>query len=159
MSWEAIGAIAESLGTLAVLISLIYLAIQIRNQNKESQLSATRDLSRGFTDFTGEMAGNSDLAAILVKGNHGLESLDEVESLQFFSHNARVCRILEGLYRQNSAGRLHDDSWSGVKNILIDYSAYKGFRDWWHLRRHWYSKEFQDYIDPIMREKDGRENT
>ncbi len=159
MSWEAISAVAEAVGTIAVLISLLYLAVQIRTQNRESQLSASSDLSRGFTDFTGDMAGNSDLAAIIVKGNGALESLNEVESLQFFSHNARVCRILEGLHRQNSAGRLHDDSWSGVKNILIDYSAYKGFRDWWHLRRHWYSKEFQDYIDPLMSERDGRENT
>ena len=159
MNWEALSAIAEAVGTLAVLISLIYLAIQIREQNKESQIAASSALSKGFTDFAGDMAGNSELAAIIVKGNASLDSLNEVEKLQFFSHNARVCRILEGLHRQNSAGRLHDDSWSGVSSILNDYSEYDGFREWWRLRRHWYSREFQAYVAPLLTKHDARENT
>ena len=40
MNWDAIGAIGNIIGAFAVVVSLIYLAIQIRTQNKQSKLSA-----------------------------------------------------------------------------------------------------------------------
>lgn len=150
MNWEAIGAVAELGAAIAVLISLLYLAIQIKYQSKESKLSAASDLSAGFNDFLGEMASNGSLAEIFVKGLKDLDSLDEVERLRYFSHMARMFRILEGLQKHNSEGRLEDASWAGVRNILIDFSAQKGFSDWWILRRHWYSKQFQDYVNPLL---------
>ena len=43
MNWDAIGAIGEAVGALGVIASLGYLAIQIRAQNRESQVEATSD--------------------------------------------------------------------------------------------------------------------
>ncbi len=43
MNWDALGAIGEIVGATAVVISVIYLAVQIRKQTVESRLSATRD--------------------------------------------------------------------------------------------------------------------
>ena len=48
MNWDAIGALSESVGAIAVFITLLYLVIQIRAQTKESRLTATRDLSRDY---------------------------------------------------------------------------------------------------------------
>ena len=40
MSWEMINAVGQMLGAIGVIISIVYLAAQIRNQNKESRRSA-----------------------------------------------------------------------------------------------------------------------
>jgi len=37
MNWEMISAVGQMLGAIGVIISIIYLAAQIRNQNKESR--------------------------------------------------------------------------------------------------------------------------
>ena len=50
MNWDAIGAVGEILGAAALFASLIYLALQIRIQNRESQLSAIHDISVGFRE-------------------------------------------------------------------------------------------------------------
>ena len=47
MNWEAIGAIGEIVGAAAVVFSLGYLAVQIRNQNSESRASPMHDISVG----------------------------------------------------------------------------------------------------------------
>jgi len=39
MNWEMISAVGQMLGAVGVIISIIYLAAQIRNQNEESQRS------------------------------------------------------------------------------------------------------------------------
>jgi hypothetical protein len=45
MNWDAVGAVGEILVAAAVVVSLIYLAAQIRNQNRESRLSAMLEIS------------------------------------------------------------------------------------------------------------------
>ena len=42
MNWDAVGAVAELVGALGVLVTLIYLAMQIR-QNTESMQAAARE--------------------------------------------------------------------------------------------------------------------
>ncbi len=37
MNWEAIGAVGETVGALAVLVTLVYLAMQIRQNTKSVQ--------------------------------------------------------------------------------------------------------------------------
>ena len=46
MNWEAISAIGEIVGALAVVITLVYLAIQVREQNRESRAAAIDSLSQ-----------------------------------------------------------------------------------------------------------------
>ena len=48
MNWEAVAAIAESVGAIFVVITLLYLAVQIR-QNTAMNASAIR---QSFYDYT-----------------------------------------------------------------------------------------------------------
>ena len=43
MNWDAIGAVGEIVGAFAVVVSLVYLAIQIRTQNTEARLASMHD--------------------------------------------------------------------------------------------------------------------
>ncbi len=48
MNWEAIGAVGEIFGALAVVVSLVYLATQIRSQNRESRIAASHEITTAF---------------------------------------------------------------------------------------------------------------
>ena len=48
MNWDAAGAIGEIVGALAVVMSLIYLASQIRIQNREAKISSVHDITEAF---------------------------------------------------------------------------------------------------------------
>ena len=50
LNWDAIGAVGEIVGALAVVVSLIYLATQIRTQNIEARLAAVHEISVGFCE-------------------------------------------------------------------------------------------------------------
>jgi len=81
MNWEAIGAIGEIVGAMAVVASLVYLATQIRQSTKVAR-SATRNaiaesaqrLGQDFIDDTG-------MAEIFVKHISG-EELTPVEAIR-----------------------------------------------------------------------------
>ena len=51
MNWDAISAVAEILASLGVIISLIYLGLQIRNQTIEARLESGRELASQLSDI------------------------------------------------------------------------------------------------------------
>lgn len=61
MNWESIGAIGEVSGTIGVIVTLIYLASQLR-QNTNALRSASHEhwnqISASFTDFYARQAGD-----------------------------------------------------------------------------------------------------
>ena len=52
MNWDAIGAVGETLGAVAVFVSLIYLASQIRAQNKEARIASGHEIIEAFRQST-----------------------------------------------------------------------------------------------------------
>ncbi len=56
MNWEMISAVGQMLGAVGVIISIIYLAAQIRNQNKESRRAAMNVLTTHWSDLNRGLA-------------------------------------------------------------------------------------------------------
>ena len=44
MNWDAIGAVAEIIGAMTILVSLVYVSMQIRQSNAIAQAEAERDI-------------------------------------------------------------------------------------------------------------------
>ena len=89
MNWDAIVAIVEIVGLLAVVVSLIYLAIQVRqnsqliNQNTFVARSAmVHETSVFYARFYELIADNSELASIFQRGTNS-EELNSVEVERF----------------------------------------------------------------------------
>lgn len=82
MNWDAVGAIAESLGALAVIISLIYLAAQVRQTRIQLRAQAEDNLiSRSFEAFAPVYEDRN--AQIFRKGLQDPAALNEDEAFTF----------------------------------------------------------------------------
>ena len=51
MNWEAIGAIGEVFGGIAVLATLVYLAVQVRQAKKQIALTGIQERARSVLRF------------------------------------------------------------------------------------------------------------
>ena len=60
MNWEAIGAIGEVLGAVGVILTLGYLAFQIRQNNRHLAHEAQRARAQSFRENMGRMADNAE---------------------------------------------------------------------------------------------------
>ena len=82
MNWEAFGAIGEIIGAFAVIVSLVYLAIQVRNQNRETRIASVHEILEGFrTEIS--VFRNAEFAELLKKGGADFDSLSATEKIQF----------------------------------------------------------------------------
>jgi len=151
MNWEAIGAIGETLGAMAVVVSLVYLAIQIRIQNRESRISTINGLTEQWNALLASIAQDEELSSTWAQGLRGAE-FDEPEEVRFRAIANSYLHIMEGLYLQHIDGRFDDRLWSGVDGSLTDLLPAPGIRRFWSGRRHWYSLEFQAFVETRMAE-------
>jgi len=147
MPWEMLSAIGQLAAVLIGIPSIIYLAIQIRNQSKERQRAAANVLIAHWTDFRKSLSDNADLAAIHLRGLQSFDGLNPVEKLRFGSALGRVFVLSEGLYLFYLEGALDSELWQAFEQTTADLIAYPGAQAWWATRRHWHTPKFRDLVD------------
>jgi len=82
-NWDAISAVGQMIGAAAVLITLIYLAIQIK-QNTAAVATATYESTMtGFNDINVVVASHPALASLLDRGCRSPDLLDAEEAVSF----------------------------------------------------------------------------
>ena len=77
MNWSSIGIGADVIAAIGVIVSLLYLARQIRAQAKETSLSATRDLARDWADMLRFTLGDEQNFDIYRRALHDYNGLSD----------------------------------------------------------------------------------
>ena len=98
MNWEMISAIGQMLGAIGVIISIVYLAAQIRNQNKESQRAAMNVLTTHWSDLNRTLVENPEMAVLWLRALRSFDDLDAKSKLRFGAHLGRFLRFADSLY-------------------------------------------------------------
>jgi hypothetical protein len=131
MNWDAIGAIAELLGAVGVIASLIYLATQIR-QSREQMRAATAQQLQSQLTSTGQAATRDpELARLLRRGNENVEQLDEDELFRFNFYFSGLWTEYDTAYYQYRIGLLDEDRWQVIRCQLKFMLQPPGITRWW----------------------------
>jgi hypothetical protein len=147
MNWEMISAVGQMLGAVGVIISIIYLAAQIRNQNKESRRAAMNVLTTHWSDLNRTLVENPEMAVLFLRAMKSFDELDGASKLRVGAHLGRFLRFADSLYLGVLDGTLDRRLWRGYERTLADTAAYPGFQEWWATRKHWHTDEFSALID------------
>jgi hypothetical protein len=87
INWDAIGPVGETIGAVAVIATLFYLAVQIRQTNRHVEeslrslrLDSTRSTVESFSRYRA-LISQSDLADIYVRGIADYSALSDSERI------------------------------------------------------------------------------
>src|SRR5229473_8218353 len=100
MTWEIIGRLGQVLGPIGVVISLIYLAIQIRKRKRQSRNLAMNALVTQFSVLMSSQVETLDLCDLWLRGLESYDELDGPSKLRFATHLERQLRAADSLYLQ-----------------------------------------------------------
>ena len=149
MNWEAVGAIGEFVGALAVVLTLGYLALQVRQNNTGMRVAAKLEITKQFGDYTDLLLLNPDLFLINRKGIQG-EQLDEIEAEKFNIMLARATWSFSSMHFQMQAQSLSSEEWLESKVLIDTYCSLPGYRKYWEVNSYRFSTSFVEYIDERM---------
>ncbi len=83
MNWEAIGAVGEIVGAVAVVLTLVYLAVQLRQNTAAVSTSTYESVTSGFNSVNEVVVGDAEVADIFYRGTVNPESLSPAEGIRF----------------------------------------------------------------------------
>jgi len=148
VNWEIIATIVEAVGAVAVVVTLFYLALQIRQstiQARRSELDASMDHSALARMAIAE---NQELAEIWLAGLTGDGTLSESRQLRFDALVSQRFWALFHVYDRVNSGVMERSFWQGASQQLEDLIARPGAAGWWHNN----AQQFpQHYVDEVER--------
>jgi hypothetical protein len=150
MNWEMLAAIGQLAAVLVGIPSLIYLAVQIREQTKERRQAAVNALTVQWGDLTRALHESAEFSAIYLRGVQCFADLDAVSKLRFSAFQNRFFKNFEAMYFSHCDGILTASSWGEIERTMSDVIAYPGIQQWWKTRRHWHTEEFAGIVDKII---------
>lgn len=150
MNWEMLSAIGQAVAAIGVIPSLIYLAVQIREQNKERRRAGINLLTAQWSDLVRSAQESRDFAVTFLQGMRSFDGLDAPDKLMFSAFFTRYTRNCEGMFIYYRDGALEKALWEEVERTMNDYFAYPGVKEWWATRKHWLTDEFRAVVDAII---------
>jgi len=154
MNWEVIATVAEVAAAIGVVVSLVYLARQIRQASLDSEAGATQEIARDYANLLSVILSD-DNADAFMKGLHSYDSLTPVERYKFDFCMAGYLNLVEVVLNHNEAGRGEDVIEMVTENFGPRVFAYPGAREWWiHGNKAGFAKSTQAWAD-MMFEKNA----
>ena len=148
MSWAELASLAEIVGAIAVVITLIYIAKEIRQNSRALSMNALRDTTAQWNDWSNMLASSGDLADIVVKATKDYDSLSDAETLRYggyvqsFFDNVESSRELVVEHRV-------DHDLDIVESIVARRITDPGIVRWWQENTADYDDEFIAWIENI----------
>jgi hypothetical protein len=136
VNWEAVSAIGQIVGGFAVVVSLIYLAREIRSNARSARIASLHDINR----WLGELVEHPHLAELYYRGIQDFRSLKSGDVVRFSTLMNQLFRTVEEMYYLQAADHLEKGVWHGWEAAHRDFNAYPGVEAWWRLRSHWFSE-------------------
>ena len=141
-------AIAEIVGAIAVVMSLLYLGAQVRNQNVETRLAAMHETAVGLREAYSPF-GNIENAKLLVRANEDYDRLEDAEKLVLITLWTNVFRVWEEAFIQNLEGSLVGRHWEAIVRQITTIFSVPSVPKIWSLRKHYYDTEFREFIENL----------
>ena len=146
MNWDAIGATGEIIGATAVVVSLLYLGIQIRGQTRQARLAAAHDISIGYRQAMDHFS-DPYMSQLYVKALSGIESVNDSELFQLILGCQKMLRVWEEAFYLHSEGQLHGKYWGGIDRQFRAFLDLPVFKYTWDIRCEFYGDEFRKMVD------------
>jgi hypothetical protein len=146
VNWDAIGAIGEIVGAVAVVLSLIYLASQIRQNTNSTQGSNELDVTNNLATWISRASLDPMLREATDKIASGT-ALSNDEKLRFAYHAAELIQMSEGWYQQYQRGLMSEQIWFARLDGVLGLLNQDVVEHWWDTSVLSLSQDFKDYIN------------
>jgi hypothetical protein len=147
MNWDAIAAFAELTAAVGVIVSLLYLAFQLKQSSKSARAAASSELMMSAATFTSNMYMYPDTGSLFLRGLSDPDELDEAEWTRVSFMLEHLLRGQEVMQLQYLDGLVSREYWETAEANINRFCASPGFKKYWEMQSMTYTISFQELID------------
>jgi hypothetical protein len=130
MNWDIVGAIGEWAGALAVVVTLFYLAKQIRENSQQVRMSSIVSINHLINEAFNPIYNNEKNVRVWAVGQHSPADLDKEEEMLFSLFMARLVNVLLTAFSQYRYDVLDNEDFERYVGVLKSLLDTPGGRHW-----------------------------
>lgn len=149
MTLGDISDVSQTLGSAAVVASLIFVGVQIRQNTKATRAESHHAISEALNRINLLWARDGEVTKLWLSGMQDRRALTPEERWRFDSTARAYLHVCETMYTQAALGAgdlgivwAEED---GIKTVF----ASVGIREWWAENAFGFSTEFRHYIEKL----------
>lgn len=131
MAFSDWSVIAEIVSAIGVIISLIYLAIQIRNATKQRDAQGLQLLRTEYLSSIDNCTGTRENAEVFHQGINRFEDMPVLEQACFHSLMHPLIHGFHSLWEAHKAGIVSMSDLQATRDQLVSLLMTPGGRQWW----------------------------
>ena len=149
MSWEAINAVSQLVSSVAVVLSVLYLGIQVHRSTRVAKLATQDAAATALRDVTKPLMENAELERIWRIGLEDISALYTEDRARFFHAAYQFLKAFETIHFHYVYGLMDRQLWEGWRGLLQHYVAAPGMAHYWRLRPEVFSERFRKFVNVL----------
>jgi hypothetical protein len=159
MNLQDFASVAEIVGVVLVIASLIYVAQQLRQNTNMMRVNAASEWLQRDYDIAASVIDNQEFAEIWVKGELEFESLDAVEKQRMLLFERRPFGLWHELFNLREQNLLPDATWHEHAWVIQNLGNRQSTREAWRVFHDSYEKPFQEFVESQFAIADSAQRT
>ena len=147
MTISDLGSLGEFVGSIAVVVTLIYLTTQLRQNTRAIRAAATQALDKSITDNIALWASSRETAVLMERGLEAYESLSEEESIHFHTLISVFFLSMDSNFWSHRNSLIPDELWERENAVIRAWVNTPGGRIAWERKRSQVSRPFREYVE------------
>jgi hypothetical protein len=150
MNLQSLSNLSEIISGIAVVITLIYLALQIRQSTRAAQTENYACALERISSMQSRMSQDGDFALLISSGMRDISKLTSVEKMQFNWAMLEVFGAYEFMFHASQTKDIPEEVWQRWSMSIAIMMSYSGVQAWWKVNPNPFTASFTAYVESII---------
>lgn len=142
--------LGEFIGGMFVVVSLVYLAYQVRQNTKSLRAENYARVLDRLSTLQSNLSSDAELNRIVVVGAQTPEVLSRTDRVRLTWALYELMGAGEFVFHQAQQGSLPDEVWQRWRATLAWWISHPGIRAWWMARPSPFSTSFEAFMSDLI---------
>ncbi len=145
-----LASIAEIIGAFAVVISLIYVGIQVNDSAGAVRSASANDANVAMQNWYLQIGSNQQTSELVYQALISEEALSNEEEFQFLMMMHAIFLGFQNNYLLAEEGTIDLELREAITAAVLGIKALPGMRRYWRQRKSYLHSGFADYVDQLL---------
>jgi hypothetical protein len=147
MNLNDLANLGQIIGAIAVVISLIYVAMQIRQNTNAVRAATAQSVHEHFASWYHLLASDESLSQIVIDGLKDYVSLSEKDKARFVATFMAFLSYSQNAFFKWRKELLEQPLWMGWELLIMNLVSAPGGKEFWKERGYLFGEEFRRHVE------------
>ena len=153
MKLPELASIAEIVGAFAVVISLIYVGVQVNDSAGAVRAASANDANVAVQSWYQQIGSDQQTSEIFYEALTSEEALSNQEEFQFLMIFHAVFLAFQNSYLLAEEGTIDVELREALTGGILGVKDTPGMRRYWRQRKSYLHSDFADYVDQLIKQE------